>query len=106
MTSFDDREKAFEAKFSLDEELRFRVHARRARLFGVWVAAQLALSGEAAESYAKDMIAADFEEIGDDDLLSKARADLAAADKSFDEAVLRKQLQAAFVEARRQLLGE
>ncbi|MDB5365960.1 MAG: hypothetical protein JWM77_1887 [Rhodospirillales bacterium] len=106
MTSFDEREKAFEAKFSIDEELRFRVHARRARLFGGWVAAQLGLSGDAAESYAKDMIAADFEEVGDEDLLAKARADLAAAGKSVDDATLRKQLQVAFNEATRQLVGE
>ncbi|GIL41894.1 DUF1476 domain-containing protein [Roseiterribacter gracilis] len=106
MTSFDDREKAFEAKFSLDEELRFRVHARRARLFGGWIAGQLGLSGDAAESYAKDMISADFEEVGDDDLLAKARADLAAANKALDDATLRKQIGVALSEAKRQLVGE
>jgi hypothetical protein len=106
MTSFDEREKAFEAKFSLDEELRFRVHARRARLFGGWIASQLGLSDGDAESYAKDMIAADFEEVGDEDLLAKARADLKAAGKEIDDKTLRKQIQVAFSEAKKQLLGE
>jgi hypothetical protein len=106
MTSFDEREKAFEAKFSLDEELRFRVHARRARLFGNWVAQHLGLHGADAETYAKDMIAADFEEVGDHDLLAKARADLDAAGKSIDDRQLRKQLEVEFEAAKRQVMGE
>lgn len=106
MTSFDDREKAFEAKFRNDEELRFRVHSRRARLFGAWVAQELGLAGEAADKYAKDMISADFEEAGDEDLLRKAVADLAAAGKDLSEKTLRVKLDGFLGEATRSVMGE
>ena len=78
MTTFDKREEAFEKKFALDEELKFKAEARRNRLLGQWTAEKLGLSGDAAAAYAKEVVAADFEESGDDDVLRKVEKDLAA----------------------------
>jgi hypothetical protein len=78
MTTFDDREKAFERKFAQDEELRFRATARRNKLFGLWAAEKLGLSGSEAEDYAKSVVKADFAQPGDDDVLNKVRTDLEA----------------------------
>jgi hypothetical protein len=78
MTTFDEREKAFERKFAHDEELRFRATARRNRLFGLWAAEKLGLSGTDADDYAKSVVKADFAQPGDDDVLGKVRADLEA----------------------------
>lgn len=78
MTSFDRREEGFEKKFALDEELRFKAEARRNKLLGLWAAEQLGLSGDEAAAYAKDVVAADFEEAGDADVLRKVAADLSA----------------------------
>ena len=78
MTTFDKREEGFEKKFAIDEELRFKADARRNKLLGLWVAEQLGLSGEAAAAYAKEVVAADFEEAGDRNVVHKVTADLAA----------------------------
>jgi hypothetical protein len=64
MTTFDQREEGFEKKFALDEELKFKAEARRNRLLGLWTAEKLGITGEAATAYAKDVVAADFEEAG------------------------------------------
>ncbi|RTL50898.1 MAG: DUF1476 domain-containing protein [Bradyrhizobiaceae bacterium] len=77
MTSFDKREEGFEKKFAIDEELRFKAEARRNKLLGLWAAEQLGKSGDDAAAYAKDVVAADFEEAGDADVLRKVAADLA-----------------------------
>jgi hypothetical protein len=79
MTSFDNREQAFEAKFAHDEELRFKVFARRDKLFGLWIAEKLGKTGPAAEDYAKSVVVADLEEAGDEDVIRKVSADLSAA---------------------------
>ena len=79
MTTFDDRERAFETKFAHDEELRFRVIARRNRLLGGWAARLMGLSEAEAEAYAKDVIRADFEEAGEEDVVRKLLGDLTAA---------------------------
>ena len=78
MSTFDDREKAFEKKFAHDEELRFKAGARRNKLLGLWAAEKLGLSGAEAEAYAKSVVMADFEEAGDDDVLRKVRKDFEA----------------------------
>jgi hypothetical protein len=78
MTTFDKREEGFEKKFALDEEQKFKAEARRNKLLGLWVAAQLGISGEAANAYAKDVVAADFEEAGDGDVVRKVMGDLKA----------------------------
>lgn len=81
MNSFEKRQNAFENKFALDEELKFKATARRNRRLGDWVAALLGLSGDEAVAYAKSVVAADFEEAGDGDVIRKVRADLDAKGK-------------------------
>jgi hypothetical protein len=78
MTTFDLREEGFEKKFAHDEELRFKAGARRNKLLGLWAAEKLGLSGAEAEAYAKTVVAADFEEAGDDDVFRKVRKDFDA----------------------------
>ena len=78
MTTFDKREEGFEKKFALDEEQKFKAEARRNRLLGLWAAEKLGLSGDAATSYAKEVVTADFDEAGDDDVLRKVEKDLTA----------------------------
>jgi hypothetical protein len=78
MTTFDKREEGFEKKFALDEEQKFKATARRNRRLGAWVAEKLGLSGAEAEAYAKAVVAADFEEAGEDDVFRKVRKDLDA----------------------------
>jgi hypothetical protein len=75
MTTFDKREEAFEQQFAHDEELRFKATARRNKLLGQWAAEKLGLSGAEAESYAKSVLLADFEEAGDHDVMRKIRND-------------------------------
>ncbi|MCC0043084.1 MAG: DUF1476 domain-containing protein [Brucellaceae bacterium] len=79
MASMEDRERGFEAKFAHDEDLKFRAYARRNKLLGLWVADLLGKSGDDAEAYAKEVVAADFEEAGDEDVFRKVRGDLDAA---------------------------
>jgi hypothetical protein len=76
MTTFDKREEAFEKKYALDEEQKFKATARRNRRLGAWVAEKLGLTGAEAEAYAKAVVAADFEEAGEDDVFRKVRKDL------------------------------
>jgi hypothetical protein len=78
MKSFEDREKGYERKFALDEELRFRSTARRNKLLGLWAAEKMGLSGDAAQAYAREVIKADFEEPGEEDVFRKIRADFDA----------------------------
>jgi hypothetical protein len=78
MTTFDKREEGFEKKFAMDEETRFKATARRNKLFGGWAAQQLGLSGADADAYAKEVVMADFEEAGDDDVFRKVRKDFDA----------------------------
>jgi len=104
MTQFDDRERAFEAKFAHDEDMKFRVIARRNRLLGEWAARQMGLTEAEAESYAKDVIRADFEEAGDEDVIRKLLGDLTSAGVDCDEGVIRETLGHKDVEARRQIM--
>jgi hypothetical protein len=104
MKGLSEREKGFEAEFKRDQELKFRVTARRNRLFGLWAAERLGLSsGEAAEAYAKAVVAADLEAPGDADVIEKVRTDLEARGIAVTEAELRTELARAMAEARRQL---
>lgn len=79
MSGFDKREEGFEKKFAHDEELRFKASARRNKLLGLWAAEKLGKVGAEAEAYAKQVIAADFEEAGDDDVFRKVQSDFVAA---------------------------
>jgi hypothetical protein len=78
MSSFDKRQEGFEKKYALDEELRFKANARRAKLLGAWAAEKLGKTGPDVEAYAKSVVMADFQEAGDDDIFRKIKADLAA----------------------------
>ena len=78
MTTFDKREDAFEKQFAHDEELKFKAEARRNKLLGLWAAEKLGKSGADADAYAKEVVAADFEEAGDADVLRKVLGDLSA----------------------------
>ena len=104
MTQFDDRERAFEAKFSHDEEMQFRVLARRNRLLGEWAAGLMGLTAAETQAYAKEVIQADFEEAGDEDVIRKLLGDLTSAQIDIDEAKIRATLDHKVVEARRQLM--
>ncbi len=79
MSSMRDRQEGFEKKFAMDEDTKFRAMARRNKLLGLWAAEKLGKSGEDADAYAKEVVRADFEEAGDDDVLRKIRADFDTA---------------------------
>lgn len=77
MTTFDDRENAFESKFAHDSEMQFKAEARRNKLVGLWAAGLMGKTGDAADAYAREVVAADFEEAGSEDVVRKIVADLA-----------------------------
>jgi hypothetical protein len=106
MSSFDDREKGFEAKFRLDQEAQFKVTARRNKLLGLWAAAQMGKTGADAESYAKDVVAADFTRAGDSDVIEKVVSDLNAKNVSVTDADVRAQLDKLALTAREQIIAE
>lgn len=93
MTTFDDRERTEETRFKHDQELLFKARNRGNRMFGLWVAEQLGLTGEAADNYAKDVVVADFEAPGDEDIFTKVQADLAAKSIEISNHLLEKHLQ-------------
>ena len=106
MTDFRDRERAEEAKYAMDEDMLFRVHARRNRLLGLWAAERMGLSQAEADAYAKAVVQADFEEAGDEDVIRKVLGDLVSAGVDADESQVRVALDDKLVEARRALMGE
>lgn len=85
MTTFDKREKAFESEFANNQELRFKVEAKRDKIVGRWAAEKLGKTGADAEAYAKSIIKADLEEPGDEDVFKKLRADLPKGDVSDED---------------------
>jgi len=90
MSTFDKREEGFEKKFALDEEQKFKAEARRNKLLGLWAAEKLGKTGDDASAYAKEVVASDFEEAGDADVLRKVMTDLAG--KGVSEAEIRKKM--------------
>lgn len=106
MTDFRDREKGEERKFAMDEETAFRVAARRNRLLGRWAAEKMGLTPEETDSYAKEVVQADFEEVGDEDVIRKVLGDLTSAGCEVDEAEVRRMIEEKNVEAKRQLMSE
>jgi hypothetical protein len=100
MTTFDKREEGFEKKFAHDEELKFKATARRNKLLGLWAAAQLGKTGADADAYSKEVVAADFEEAGDDDVVRKVTKDLAG---KATEADIRSMMQELLAEAVKQI---
>ena len=98
-TSFDKRQEGFEKKFALDEEQKFKAEARRNKLLGLWVADKLGITGDAAAAYAKEVVAADFEQPGDNDVVHKVLRDLAAKGVALTEQELRARMDTLMAEA-------
>jgi hypothetical protein len=106
MNSFSERAKGFEAEFKRNQEMAFRITARRNKLFGLWAAGRLGLpAGDAAQAYAMTVVAADFEAPGDEDVIRKVLADFVGKGIAIPEAELRAELANARAEAQRQLGG-
>ena len=106
MTTFDKREKSFEAKYAHDQEILLKIGARRNKLLGQWMAEQLGLDGADAEAYAKAVIASDFEKPGDEDVFEKVWADVQSRGLSLTEAQVRQQMQDLLETARDQVTAE
>lgn len=103
MTTFDDRENAFENKFAHDAEMQFKAEARRNKLLGLWAAELLGKSGDAADAYAKEVIKSDFEEAGHDDVVRKVSGDL--GDKASEDEI-RAKMDELLTTAKAQLMEE
>jgi hypothetical protein len=106
MTSFEDREKSFERKFALDEELRFKSTARRNKLLGLWAAEKMGLSGDDAQAYAREVVKADLEEPGEEDVFRKIRADFDGKGVDQSDHQIRNAMADLLAEAVRQLETE
>ena len=89
MSTFDKREEGFEKKFALDADQKFKAEARRNKLLGLWAAEKLGIAGDAAAAYAKEVVASDFEESGDGDVVRKVLGDLTAKGVAVTEPELR-----------------
>ncbi len=100
MSSFNDRERAEEKKFSLDQDLEFKAQARRAKFVGQWAAGLMGLSGPEAEAYAKSVVVADLEEAGAEDLFRKIRGDLDLHAVQLSDHQIRAKMEEALAEAR------
>ena len=105
MDSFDERRRGFEAKFVADQDMVFRITARRNRLVAQWAAERMKLTPAETDAYAKAVVQADFEEAGDDDVVRKLIGDLSAAGVETNEADVRRALDEQTVEARRQMMA-
>ena len=90
MTTFDEREKGFEKKFALDQDLKFKAESRRNKMLAEWAAAKLGITGDAVEDYVKAVRKADLAEKGDDDVVRKVKQDFADKGLAIDEAEIRK----------------
>lgn len=106
MSNFNEREKAFEAKYKNDQELQFKVNVRRMKLLGLWAAEKMGLDGVAAEVYAKEVVTADFERPGHDDVVEKVMADFAERGTDVSEHQLRRQMDELLPEAMTQIQAE
>jgi hypothetical protein len=99
MTTFDKRKEGFESKFARDEELRFKSTARRNKLLGLWAAEKLGKSGDAADAYAREVVRADMQEAGDEDVFRKVRSDFDAAGVAQSDHQIRRTMEELLVEA-------
>ena len=106
MSSFDDRERAEEAKYAMDEAMQFKVMARRNKLLGLWAAELMNLHDEDAEAYAKTVVLSDLEEPGDDDVFRKVRGDLEKAGVERTDARIRDHMAELLPVAREQVMKE
>lgn len=106
MTTFNEREKAAEARFGRDQETAFKVTARRNKLLGLWVAGHLGLGGDEAEAYAREVVKADFERPGEEDVFEKVWEDLQGKGVDLSEHRVRRRMADLMEEAKRQVVGE
>jgi hypothetical protein len=106
MTTFNEREKAFESKFQHDEELRFKAEMRRNKLVGLWAAGEMGISGEEAEAYAKTVVEADFEEPGHEDVIRKVLGDFEAKGVEISDHLLRRKMDELLTVAMEQIMQE
>jgi hypothetical protein len=106
MTQFDNREKAFESKYAHDQELQFKVMARRNKLLGLWAAGEMGLTGDAAAQYAIEVVKSDFQEAGDDDVFRKVKGDLDAKQVAVTEHRVRKEMEDLMAVAKQQIADE
>lgn len=106
MTSFDDREKAYEKKFAHDAELKFKASARRNKLLGVWAAEKMGMTGDDIDHYAKGVVLADLEEPGDEDVLRKVRGDFDDAGIDQSDHQIRRTMEELMDEAVAQIEGD
>ena len=106
MASFEDREKGFERKFAHDEELRFRATARRNKLLGLWAAGEMGITGDAAQAYAREVIKADLEQPGEEDLFRKIRKDFDAKGVQQSDHQIRRKMSDLMSEALVQIEAE
>jgi hypothetical protein len=104
--SMMDREKDFEARYAHDQELRFRIEARRNRLLGLWAAEKLGKSGEDATLYAKEVVASDFEKAGEEDVFEKVRRDFDAGGVTQSDHQIRRTMAELLLEAEKQVRTE
>lgn len=103
MTAFDDRKKGFESKFAREEKLGFDVEARLSKLYGLWAAEKLGLSGDEAKAYAAEVVNANLDEPGFEDILRKVRADFEAKGVDISDHVMRVELDKWLAEAKKQI---
>ena len=106
MTTFDNRENAFENMYAHDAEMQFKAEARRNKLLGLWAAEKMGLSGDAADAYAKAVVIEDLKEVGDDDVYRKVSADLSEKGAGVPEDELRRRMQEFLIEAKAQIVSE
>ncbi|WP_300551838.1 DUF1476 domain-containing protein [Maricaulis sp.] len=106
MSGMDDRENAFESKYAHDQEVEFKAIARRNKLLGLWAAGEMGIEGDAAEAYAKEVVMADFEEAGHEDVFRKIRGDLDAKSVDVSDHIIRKQMDDFLIQAREQVTSE
>jgi len=106
MTTFDERENAFENMFAHNAEMQFRAEARRNKLLGLWAAERMGMSGDAAEAYAKTVVAEDLKEAGDEDVFRKVSADLEAKGATVAGADLRNKMAELLSVAKGQIVSE
>ena len=104
--AFKDRERGFESKWAHDAEMRFKVMARRNKLLGLWAADEMGLEGDRAKEYAMEVVRADFEEPGDEDVFRKVRADFDAAKLAHSDSAIRAKMQELLAVAGEQIVGE
>ncbi|HLO22158.1 MAG TPA: DUF1476 domain-containing protein [Methyloceanibacter sp.] len=106
MTNFEDREKGFERKFAHDEELKFRATARRNKLLGMWAAGEMGITGDAAQGYAREVIKADLEQPGEEDVFRKIRRDFDAKGVQQSDHQIRRKMSDLMSEAIAQIEAE